>query len=162
MASQETVSVTQAWIESVTGAPFDAAQSFEENLKTGVVLCELINKIKPGSVKKINKGSFAMKHMENISMFQRGCMVRTPRVKPANADRFEETKRPRKRNARREKRDRRRSGCTRATVSTRTTYTRAASSRPCSIASRRSVDCPRARRCEFFLSRRGHLSLSNP
>ncbi|EGB02647.1 hypothetical protein AURANDRAFT_7830, partial [Aureococcus anophagefferens] len=38
-----------------------------------VLLCKLINVIQPGSVKKINKGSFAFKQIDNIGMFLRGC-----------------------------------------------------------------------------------------
>jgi len=38
-------------------------------LKDGIVLCELINKLQPGSVKKINKMKMAFMQMENTSNF---------------------------------------------------------------------------------------------
>lgn len=46
-------------------------QPFEKILKDGVVVCNLMNKIVPGSVKRINKkgGNFAL--MENIAAFQK-------------------------------------------------------------------------------------------
>ena len=43
----------QAWIEAVTGERFTSP--FEEFLKSGEVLCRLINVIKPSSVTRINK-----------------------------------------------------------------------------------------------------------
>lgn len=42
-------------------------------LKDGVTLCNLINTIKPGSVKKINQSKMAFKQMENISNFLAAC-----------------------------------------------------------------------------------------
>lgn len=63
----------QKWIESIIQRSFDADQSFAGNLKSGVILCELINAIAPGSVKKIYKGAMVFKQIENISLFLRGC-----------------------------------------------------------------------------------------
>ncbi|XP_029384962.1 calponin-3a isoform X3 [Echeneis naucrates] len=40
------------WIEEVTG--MSIGENFQKGLKDGVILCELINKLQPGSVKKIN------------------------------------------------------------------------------------------------------------
>ncbi|KAJ8608121.1 hypothetical protein CTAYLR_010252 [Chrysophaeum taylorii] len=57
------------WIEAVTGLPMEG--TFDEWLRSGVVLCTLVNKISPGSVKKINKGSMPFMQMENISQFIR-------------------------------------------------------------------------------------------
>jgi len=42
-------------------------------LKSGIVLCKLINVIKPGSVKRINESAMAFKQMENISNFLAAC-----------------------------------------------------------------------------------------
>lgn len=44
-------------------------------LKNGVILCKLINAIKPGSVKKINSSNMAFKQMENISNFLTACEI---------------------------------------------------------------------------------------
>lgn len=59
------------WIEAVIGQKVPRDQPFEKVLKDGVILCNLMNKIMPGSVKKINKkgGNFAL--MENIAAFQK-------------------------------------------------------------------------------------------
>lgn len=61
------------WIEAVLERPLEADKSFAEQLKTGVVLCELINKISAGSVPRIYRGPMAFKQIENISLFLRGC-----------------------------------------------------------------------------------------
>ncbi|KAI8440237.1 hypothetical protein MSG28_001616 [Choristoneura fumiferana] len=44
----------QGWVETVLGAKFPPSEAFEDVLKDGTVLCQLINKLKPGSVNKIN------------------------------------------------------------------------------------------------------------
>jgi hypothetical protein len=58
----------QSWIEAVTGKPFPEGD-FAAALKDGTLLCELVNAIKPGTVKKINSSRLAFKQMENISHF---------------------------------------------------------------------------------------------
>lgn len=45
-------SQAQGWIEAVTGEVFQG--EFEDCLRDGVKLCELINKIKPGTVRRVN------------------------------------------------------------------------------------------------------------
>ena len=42
------------WIEAVMGEPLPEG-NFEEVLKTGVILCKLMNKIQPDSVKKFKE-----------------------------------------------------------------------------------------------------------
>merc|ERR1711937_169217 len=42
-------------------------------LKDGSVLCKLINRLRPGSVKKINTMNAPFKQRENIEMFLKGC-----------------------------------------------------------------------------------------
>jgi len=51
----------------------EKASDVHKVLKNGVVLCKLINIIKPGSVKKINQSTQAFKEMENTNMFLRAC-----------------------------------------------------------------------------------------
>ena len=54
------------WIGALTGKSCDeitCGTDFQIFLRDGVVLCELINVIAPGSVKKINTSSMAFKQM---------------------------------------------------------------------------------------------------
>ena len=59
-------------IESVTGEAVGDGP-FGETLKNGQLLVKLINKIKVGSVKKMETSGLAFKQMENISNFLRAC-----------------------------------------------------------------------------------------
>jgi hypothetical protein len=43
-----------AWLKAVLGEP---CEDIYESLRSGVLLCTLLNKIKPGLIKKINKVS---------------------------------------------------------------------------------------------------------
>eukprot|EP01098_Paradermamoeba_levis_P012401 TRINITY_DN542_c0_g1_i4.p1 TRINITY_DN542_c0_g1~~TRINITY_DN542_c0_g1_i4.p1 ORF type:complete len:195 (-),score=68.50 TRINITY_DN542_c0_g1_i4:25-609(-) len=61
------------WILALTGSSVGTGDAFAADLKDGSVLCNLINKIKPGSVKKINKGKLPFPLMENIGAFLEGC-----------------------------------------------------------------------------------------
>jgi len=45
------------------------SDSFYETLKTGIVLCEFLNKLQPGLVKKINKRTMPFMCMENIENY---------------------------------------------------------------------------------------------
>jgi hypothetical protein len=58
------------WIEAVMEEPLPTG-SYEEILKNGVVLCQLMNKIAPNSVKKFKTSGPAFLLMENISAFQK-------------------------------------------------------------------------------------------
>lgn len=55
------------WIEEVTG--MGIGSNFQLGLKDGVILCELINKLQPGSVKKVNESSLNWPQLENIGNF---------------------------------------------------------------------------------------------
>jgi len=58
------------WIETVLGEKFPPG-SYEDALQDGQMLCRLINKLKPGSVAKINSSGGQFKLMENITNFQK-------------------------------------------------------------------------------------------
>ena len=62
------------WMEAVTGEPF-VNEDLWETTKSGVYLCKLINKVKPGTVKKYSKMSpkLPFKCMENITFYIEGC-----------------------------------------------------------------------------------------
>ncbi|XP_020500117.3 calponin-2 [Labrus bergylta] len=57
----------RAWIEEITGATIDP--DFQKGLKSGVILCELINKLAPNSVKKINQSALNWHQLENLTNF---------------------------------------------------------------------------------------------
>jgi len=61
----------RVWIESVTKRSLN--RDLHEALKSGVVLCELINGIWPGSVPKINQGSMPFVQRENIVAYLSAC-----------------------------------------------------------------------------------------
>lgn len=58
------------WIEANLGEPVDRSKPYEDVLRDGIVLCNLMNKLVPGCIKKIDKkgGGFAL--MQNIERFQ--------------------------------------------------------------------------------------------
>ncbi|XP_017926606.1 LIM domain only protein 7 isoform X2 [Manacus vitellinus] len=62
----------QRWVEAVTGKSF-GTQDFRAALENGVLLCDLINKIKPGIVKKINRLSTPIAGLDNINVFLKAC-----------------------------------------------------------------------------------------
>ncbi|CAF0875399.1 unnamed protein product [Rotaria sp. Silwood1] len=57
------------WIEAVTGEKFPT-DDYEEALHDGILLCKLMNKLKPGSVPKIHTQGGSIKLRENIGLFQ--------------------------------------------------------------------------------------------
>jgi len=59
------------WIEDVTGERLGNAD-VGDVLKDGQVLCRLINKLRPGSVSKINDSPKEFPQMENINKFIKG------------------------------------------------------------------------------------------
>ncbi|KAG9343313.1 hypothetical protein JZ751_014294 [Albula glossodonta] len=61
------------WIEEVTGMPI--GDNFQKGLKDGVILCELINKLQPGSVKKINHSKLNWHKLENLGNFIKAILV---------------------------------------------------------------------------------------
>uniref|UniRef100_A0A8C5PQY2 LIM and calponin homology domains 1 n=1 Tax=Leptobrachium leishanense TaxID=445787 RepID=A0A8C5PQY2_9ANUR len=62
----------QKWIEQVTGRSF-GDKDFRTGLENGILLCELLNAIKPGLVKKINRLPTPIAGLDNITLFLRGC-----------------------------------------------------------------------------------------
>jgi len=85
MKSQSKFSVERArevmsWVEDVLAKKLDPPAveikdqyEFAGILKNGSVLCELINAIEPGSVKKINTMNAPFKQRENIEMYLKAC-----------------------------------------------------------------------------------------
>lgn len=65
-----------AWIETVYGKPLIDVADLHTSLKDGVILCELLNILKPGTVKKINPTTGMLRHLaerDNIQLYLKGC-----------------------------------------------------------------------------------------
>ncbi|XP_039221750.1 LIM domain only protein 7 isoform X12 [Crotalus tigris] len=60
------------WVEAVTGKSF-GSKGFRAALENGILLCDLINKIKPGIIKKINRLSTPIAGLDNINVFLKAC-----------------------------------------------------------------------------------------
>jgi hypothetical protein len=60
------------WIENVTGDKLGES-TLQEELKNGVVLCNLINTISPGLIKPAKNSKMPFMQMENIAMYLEGC-----------------------------------------------------------------------------------------
>ena len=58
------------FLEALTGATIN---DMLEDLKDGTILCQAINAISPGAVRKINKSRMPFKQMENVSNFIKAC-----------------------------------------------------------------------------------------
>jgi transgelin len=69
--NQERIQGAQDWIAEVTGRKFSG--DFQSWLKDGLILCELINKIKPGTVTKASNSKMPFIQMQNINYFLEGC-----------------------------------------------------------------------------------------
>lgn len=64
----------QEWMEKIVGRSFPT--NFADSLHDGVFLCHLINKIAPGTIKRVNENTkMPFKQMENISYFLKSCRV---------------------------------------------------------------------------------------
>ncbi|XP_062920681.1 calponin-3a [Mobula hypostoma] len=61
------------WIEEVTGRRL--GENFQISLKDGVILCILMNKLQPDSIKKINESKLNWHQLENISNFIKAMQV---------------------------------------------------------------------------------------
>uniref|UniRef100_A0A2K5BYW3 LIM and calponin homology domains 1 n=1 Tax=Aotus nancymaae TaxID=37293 RepID=A0A2K5BYW3_AOTNA len=59
-------------LQQVTGRSF-GDKDFRTGLENGILLCELLNAIKPGLVKKINRLPTPIAGLDNIILFLRGC-----------------------------------------------------------------------------------------
>lgn len=59
------------WVQDITG--IQVTGDFFGMLKTGEVLCQLVNVIRPGSVAKVNASGMPFRERENISNFLKAC-----------------------------------------------------------------------------------------
>jgi hypothetical protein len=80
----------QEWIETLLGEKFP--DNFENSLRSGIILCKLMNRLHPGIIQKICISGGDYKMMDNISQFQRAAQhYGVPEVDLFNAnDLFEQ------------------------------------------------------------------------
>jgi hypothetical protein len=62
-----------SWLSKLTGQSL--GDNLEQELKSGIVLCNAMNVIRPGSVAKIHTINSAFKHRENLENFLRACKI---------------------------------------------------------------------------------------
>ncbi|XP_019117104.2 LIM domain only protein 7b isoform X3 [Larimichthys crocea] len=62
----------QRWIEEVTGKSF-GCNDFRAALENGVLLCDLINQLKPGIIKRVNRLSTPIAGLDNVNVFLKAC-----------------------------------------------------------------------------------------
>jgi hypothetical protein len=72
----------QRWVEQVLGRNFN---DFFEEIRDGVVLCDLLNKIAPGTCKKYKKSQIVYVCRTNIQIYLKGC----EKIGVPQTDRFE-------------------------------------------------------------------------
>ncbi|XP_061797613.1 calponin-2 [Nerophis lumbriciformis] len=61
------------WIEDITGASI--GPDFQKGLKNGVILCQLMNTLQPGSVKNVNRSSTNWHQLENLTNFNKALIA---------------------------------------------------------------------------------------
>ncbi|XP_044072416.1 LIM domain only protein 7 isoform X6 [Siniperca chuatsi] len=62
----------QRWIEAVTKKKF-GSNDFRSALENGVLLCDLINKIKPSIIKRVNRLPTPIAGLDNLNVFLKAC-----------------------------------------------------------------------------------------
>ncbi|XP_016071920.1 PREDICTED: LIM domain only protein 7 [Miniopterus natalensis] len=64
--------IPKSVFQAVTAKNFET-KDFRASLENGVLLCDLINKLKPGIIKKINRLSTPIAGLDNINVFLKAC-----------------------------------------------------------------------------------------
>ncbi|GAA6071410.1 LIM domain only protein 7b isoform X1, partial [Tachysurus ichikawai] len=65
-------SEAQRWMEEVTMKRFGSS-NFRSALENGVLLCDLINKLKPGIINRVNRLSTPIAGLDNVNVFLKAC-----------------------------------------------------------------------------------------
>ncbi|XP_077570071.1 LIM and calponin homology domains-containing protein 1-like [Stigmatopora nigra] len=68
----EAFNEAKRWIEEVTGKSFGCSD-FRAGLENGLLLCDLVNQLKPGIIKKLNRPSTPIAGLDNINVFLKAC-----------------------------------------------------------------------------------------
>eukprot|EP01102_Stenamoeba_stenopodia_P004596 TRINITY_DN1489_c0_g1_i2.p1 TRINITY_DN1489_c0_g1~~TRINITY_DN1489_c0_g1_i2.p1 ORF type:complete len:668 (+),score=171.48 TRINITY_DN1489_c0_g1_i2:250-2253(+) len=61
------------WLEAVSGEKLSHPDDIAESLKSGILLCKIVNIIWPGTIKTINTKPIALMEMENIGYYLKAC-----------------------------------------------------------------------------------------
>ncbi|XP_033743888.1 LIM and calponin homology domains-containing protein 1-like isoform X2 [Pecten maximus] len=64
---------TERWISAVTRKKFQYPDDFRKSLENGVLLCEVLNTIKPGCIRRINKLPGPIAGLDNINVYLQTC-----------------------------------------------------------------------------------------
>ncbi|KAM9343234.1 LIM domain only protein 7-like isoform 3-T3 [Pholidichthys leucotaenia] len=72
VSCDQAYSEAQRWIEAVTKKKF-VGNDFRAALENGVLLCDLINKIKPGIIKRVNRLPTPIAGLDNLNVFLKAC-----------------------------------------------------------------------------------------
>ncbi|XP_077583896.1 LIM domain only protein 7 isoform X2 [Stigmatopora nigra] len=73
VSCQDAYLEAQRWIEAATKKTFKS-KDFRSALENGVLLCDLINKIKPGTIRRINRLPTPIAGLDNINVFLKACL----------------------------------------------------------------------------------------
>nr|XP_049584334.1 LIM domain only protein 7 isoform X4 [Syngnathus scovelli] len=73
VSCQDAYVEAQRWIEAVTKKTFKG-KDFRSALESGVLLCDVINKIKPGIIKRVNRLPTPIAGLDNINVFLKACL----------------------------------------------------------------------------------------
>ncbi|XP_054468375.1 LIM domain only protein 7-like isoform X2 [Anoplopoma fimbria] len=72
LSCEDAFNEAQRWIEEVTGKSF-GCNDFRAALENGVLLCDLINRLKPGIIKRVNRLSTPIAGLDNVTVFLKAC-----------------------------------------------------------------------------------------
>ncbi|XP_024658325.2 LIM domain only protein 7 isoform X6 [Maylandia zebra] len=72
VSSADAFNEAKRWIEEVTGKSFGCSD-FRAALENGVLLCNLINQLKPGIIKRVNRLSTPIAGLDNVNVFLKAC-----------------------------------------------------------------------------------------
>ncbi|RUS70576.1 hypothetical protein EGW08_021665, partial [Elysia chlorotica] len=64
---------TERWIQTVTKQSFKHRDDTRKSLENGVLLCELLNGLRPGTIKRINKLPTPLAGLDNLNVFLKAC-----------------------------------------------------------------------------------------
>ncbi|XP_037552465.1 LIM domain only protein 7 [Nematolebias whitei] len=72
LSCAEAFTEARRWIQEVTGKSF-GCNDFRAALANGVLLCDLINQLKPGLIKRVNRLSTPIAGLDNVNVFLKAC-----------------------------------------------------------------------------------------